>query len=530
MGWSYHSDPADQGAYIIQVLATSGFRGMIKFMKHESSLSGYLGAIGLVAVASLVCEIVRTSLAPVNMVMAYLLAVVLAATRLGLRPAIMTAFLSVLVYDFLFIPPRFSLRVSDTEYLVTFFALFVVGVVISSLVARIQEKIEQVGQQEARTSSLYSLTRDLSVSGDALAIIEALRSAVHRNLGSRLTVLLNRDGTLEQVPNTSELQLDEGDKEIASWVMKSGRRAGAGTAAYPESSYTFVPLKSGTEVVGVMAIEESSSSADDQQLIEAFAGQVAMALERVNLAIQAEDARFLREKTHLEQALLNSISHDLRTPLVTISGVLDSMMTDDQKLDPDQRRVMISTAADEADRLNRFVGSLLDMTRLEAGALAPRLMPCEAEEIIGCAVGAIKPRAGDHRIVTSVDQELPLVPVDLALLTQALVNLLDNALKYSPLSSDITVSARFDGTWVIIAVIDNGPGIPPGLEKRIFDKFHRIEVPERTGGTGLGLSIAKGIIEAHNGSITASNRPGGGLMVEVKLPPAPLDMEYEGKQ
>ncbi|WP_160295266.1 DUF4118 domain-containing protein [Geobacter sp. OR-1] len=499
-------------------------------MKPARLLSSYLGAIGLVAVASLICELVRTSLAPVNMVMAYLLAVVLAATRLGLRAAILTALLSVLAYDFLFIPPRFSLRVSDTEYLVTFFALFVVGVVISSLVARIQEKVEQVRQQESRTNSLYSLTRDLSVSGDAQAIVEALRRAVLRNLGARLAVLLNKDGAVEQVPDDMAIQLDDGSQEIVSWVMKSGRRAGAGTAAFPESPCLFVPFKAGTEVVGVMVIEEKSSLIDNLQLIEAFAGQVAMALERVHLASQAEEARFLREKSHLEQALLNSISHDLRTPLVTISGVLDSMLTDDQKFDPEQRRSMISTAAEEAGRLNRFVGSLLDMTRLEAGALSPRLIPCEVEEIIGCAIGAVEPRIGNHQIVTAVDQELPLVPADLALLTQALVNLLDNALKHSPASADITMSARFDGKSVIIAVIDTGPGVPSGQEEQIFAKFHRIEVPERTGGTGLGLSIAKGIIEAHNGSITASNRPEGGLMVEVKLPPATLDIQYEGKQ
>lgn len=489
-------------------------------MKSTRALSGYLGAIALVVIASLVCEAVRAWLAPVNMVMAYLLAVVLAAVHLGLRPAIVTSFLSVLTFDFLFVPPRLSLKVSDTQYLVTFFALFVVGVVISTLVARLQEKIEQVRQQEARTNSLYYLTQDLSASGDAQAVGEALKRAVLNNLGSRLTFLIDSEGSLEKASDVSATPLDERCQEIVAWVMKSGRRAGAGTAAFPESPYVFVPVKTGSEVKGVMVIEQGSSSLSDAlQLIEAFAGQAAMALERVHLARQAEEARFLRGKAHLEQALLNSISHDLRTPLVTISGVLDSMMTDEKKFDSAQRHSMLLTAAEEAGRLNRFVRSLLDMTRLEAGALSPRLTPCEIEEIIGCAVGAVEPRIGDHRILTSVDQDLPLVPVDLALLTQALVNLLDNAIKHSPPSADITMSAHHDGTWVIIAVIDSGQGVPVGQEERIFDKFHRLEVPERSGGAGLGLSIAKGIIEAHHGSIAASNRPEGGLMIEVKLPP-----------
>jgi two-component system sensor histidine kinase KdpD len=500
-------------------------------MKRDRSLSGYLMAIALVALASLVCEAVRAYLAPTNMVMIFLLAVVLAAARLGLRPAIMTALLSVLAFDVFFVPPRFSLRVSDTEYLVTFFALFVVGVVISTLVARVRETVEQVRQQEARTSSLYYLTRDLAVAVDEPAIVEALSRAVLRNLESRLTVVLNRGGVPETVTGSDGVPLDDPSGAIIRWVIQSGRDAGAGTAAFPEAPCLFFPLKSGGNVIGVMVIEESGRALDENvQLIDAFAGQAAMAFERVHLSSQAEEARVLKEKSILEQALLNSISHDLRTPLVTISGVLDSLLVDDQRFDINHRREMITAAAEEAERLNRFVGSLLDMTRLEAGALSPRLVPCDVDEIVGCAVGAVEQRAGDHTIVTSVPTDMPLVPADLALLTQALVNLLDNALKHSPPAADIEMSAQRDGSRVIISVTDSGPGVPRGEEERIFDKFHRLEVPERTGGTGLGLSIAKGIIEAHKGSITASNRPQGGLVIEVILPAESEEKEDRGKR
>ena len=499
-------------------------------MKTARSLSGYLGAVALVAVASLVCEMVRTFLAPTNMVMVYLLAVVLAAARLGLKPAITTAFLSVVAFDVLFIPPRFSLRVSDTEYLFTFFALFVVGVVISSLVARIRETVDQVKSQEARTSSLYYLTRDLSVAVDVREIVAALERAILRNLGSRLTVALNREGSLEIVHSGAGIPLDDESEAIVHWVIRSGRQAGTGTAAFPDSPVMFVPIKTGGDVAGVMLLEgHGKPPAENLPLIEAFAGQAAMALERVRLAFQAEEARILREKNHLEHALLNSISHDLRTPLVTISGVLDSLLDNEQRFDREKRRDLLITASEEAARLNRFVGSLLDMTRLEAGALSPRLTPCDVDEIIGCAVGAVEPRLGNHRIVTSVEPDLPPVTADLALLTQALVNLLDNAIKYSPQSADITISARLEATLVHIAVSDSGPGVPPGEEERIFDKFHRIEVPEKAGGTGLGLSIARGIIEAHKGSISASNRSEGGLTVEVTLPAAAPDTQGEGK-
>jgi len=498
-------------------------------MKISRSFSGYVGAVTLVVLASLLCEAVRPSLAPTNMVMLYLLAVVLAAARLGLRPAILTAFLSVLAFDFLFVPPRFSLRVSDTEYLVTFFALFVVGVVISSLVSQIREKVEQVERQEARTSSLYYLTRDLTVAVDIQAIVVALQQAVLRTFSSRLTVVLDHVSFSEAIDNDKFIPLDNNSSIIAHWVIQSGRRAGKGTSAHSDSPFIFVPIKVGSQTVGVMVIEECEATLTENfQLIEAFAGQAAMALERVHLTIQAEEARILRQKNHLEQALLNSISHDLRTPLVTISGVLDSLLNDDLKYDSNKRWAMLSTASEEATRLNRFVGSLLDMTRLEAGVLSPRLIDCDVDEIIGCAIGAVEQRLGTHQIMTSLEPNLPLVPADLALLTQALVNVLDNAIKHSPQTEDITLSVRSDGTSVVITVCDCGSGVPSGEESRIFDKFHRISVPETVGGTGLGLSIAKGIIEAHKGKITASNRVQGGLMVEVILPATAPDTLIQG--
>ncbi len=488
-------------------------------MKSSPLFSGYPGAVALVALASLACELVRPHLVPTNMVMAYLLVVVVAAVQLGLKPAILTAFLSVVAFDVLFVPPRFSLRVSDTEYLITFFALFIVGVVISTLVAKIQEKIDLAKNQEARTNSLYLLTRDLSAAVDINDIAEALQRAVLKNLNARLLLLLQQDGSLEQLPCNDSFELDDDGEAIARWVMQSGRLAGIGTAAFADAANLFVPIKSGTNVTAVMVLEGSETTmAGDLRLIEAFAGQAAMALERIQFSRQAEEARLQLNKHYLEQALLNSISHDLRTPLVTISGVLDSLKESGQWFDTEKRQTMLSIAADEAGRLNRFVGSLLDMTRLEAGALSPHLQECEVDELIGCAIGAIESRAGDHRIVTLVAPNLPPLLADLTLLTQALVNLLDNALKYSPSSAEITLAARCEGSEVVISVADSGPGIPASDEQRIFDKFYRVTVPEQSSGTGLGLSIAKGIIEAHGGTITATNRSEGGLLVTVRLP------------
>ena len=489
--------------------------------KNVRADAGYLGAIVLVVLASLVCAAVRPYLAPTNMAMVFLLSVVLAATRLGLRPAILTAFLSVVAFDLFFVPPRFSLRVADTEYVVTFFALFVVGVVISTLVARLGEKIEQLKKQEARTGSLYHLTRDLAVAVDDAAVVEALRHAVQSSIHAGLTVVLDRGGLQEHIGRDDGSVLEDADREIVRWVTRSGRQAGAGTAAFADARFAFFPIKSSGVTIGVIAIDAAGTAVrENRQLIGAFAAQTAMAFERIQLARQAEEARILREKSHLEQALLNSISHDLRTPLVTIVGVLDTLQAGKQPLDPSRQREMVCTASEEARRLNRFVGDLLDLTRLEAGALSLRLTACDAEEIIGCSLDAVASRGNRHQIVTSVEPDLCPVRADAALLTQVLVNLLDNAIKYAPPATTITLSAQRQGNGVAFQVADGGPGVPAGEEGRIFDRFYRLAVPEKTGGTGLGLAIAKGIVDAHGGSITASNRPQGGLTVEVLLPAA----------
>jgi len=501
-------------------------------MKSPGPPYGYIKAVALVAVASLVCEAVLGHIEPTNMVMVYLLAVVLAAIRLGLRPAIATAFLSVVAFDVLFVPPHFSLRVSDTEYLITFFALFTVGVVISTLVARIQDQIAQVKAHEERTNSLYFLTRDLTAAADISSIVEALRRAIRRNLDIRMAVVINKGGVFESVTHTDGIPLEEIHEDVLLWVTRSGRQAGRGSAAFTGLPFVLFPIKSGGDTAAILIMSGDQEGIErSRELIGTFAGQAGMALERVQLSSQAEEARILREKNLLEQALLNSISHDLRTPLVTISGVLDSLRADALLHNPVKREELLTSAIDEAGRLNRFVGSLLDMTRLEAGMLAPRLVPCDVEDIVGSAAGSVELRLGNHRLVTNVAADLPLVSADPALLNQALVNLLDNAVKYSPPGADIHFTAHSHGDRLVLAVLDNGPGIPPGQEEHIFEKFYRLAIPEKTGGTGLGLSIAKGIVTAHGGTITAANRAEGGLQVEVHLPvttpPAPHGDHHE---
>lgn len=489
--------------------------------KKRLSWSGYLASTALVAGASLVCELVRPFLATTNLVMIYLLAVVLAAVRLGLRPAIMTAFLSVLAFDFFFVPPRFTFSVADTEYLITFFGLFAVGVVISTLVAKARERAETIREREAQTASLYYLSRDLAAAADIEAILNAAVKNIGESLNAGLVVLLPEGERLEMKAASQGVSLNMKESAVADWVFRNRQAAGRGTETLGSAELLYRPLQTSASVLGVLGVrfEENRdyTSPQSRRLLEAFANQAALAIERVRLVKEAEQSEILQARESLERALLNSVSHDLRTPLVSITGALGTIRDRGKQLSDESYKGLLDAAWDEAARLNRFVGNLLDMTRLEAGAIKLKEELCDIQDVIGCALAALDNQVGNRRIDVHLQPDLPLVNMDMALMTQVMVNLLDNALKYSPAGSSIEIVARVDGPEVKIEVSDRGPGVPDSDLKRIFDKFYRIPVPEGARGTGLGLSICKGIVEAHGGSIQAENRAEGGLRVIITL-------------
>ena len=491
---------------------------------HAATLMDYLAACALVAATSVLCEQIRPYLSPINMVMAYLLAVVLAAVRLGLKPAILAASLGVLAFDFFFVPPRFSLRTSDTEYLITFLALFTVGVVISSLVAKGREGAEALRLRELHTASLYHLSRDLAGAVDRPALLAAVVKNIEWSLNARLAVFLPEKDRLEVAASSQGLQLSAEDREVALWSYRSRRLAGGGADSYSYSSsaLTFIPLKALAQTLGVLCIRldgpQEAESDQIRRLLDAYATQISMALERVRLARQAQQAQIHQARESLERALLNSVSHDLRTPLATITGVLSALLEEGESLNPAKTRELLETAAGEAGRLNRFVGNLLDMTRLEAGVVKLRLEPCEVQDLVGCALAPLEKQLGGRRIGLRLAADLPLVPLDLVLMIQVMVNLLENAHKYSAPEKEIEIFSFVSGGGLCIGIADRGPGVPEAELGRLFDKFYRIPVPEGVGGTGLGLSICKGIVEAHGGSISAKNRDGGGLEVTLTVP------------
>jgi len=484
--------------------------------------SGYLKGLVLVLATSLLCEPAHRYLAPTNLVMFYLLAVVLAAVRLGRRPAVLTAVLSVLAFDFFFVPPRFTFAVTDTEYLITFGALFTVGLVISTLVSQSRERAEAIRDREIQTASLYYLSRDLAVASDLEGILAALIRNIEESLGAHIAVLLPKEERLEVKRASSELSLDLKELAVADWAFRNRSAAGPGTETLVSAALLYLPIQTTGDVLGILGVrlcdEADYKSPLSRRLLEAFATQAALAIERVHLGKQAEQAQILQARESLERALLNSISHDLRTPLVSITGALGALRDKGSPLEQEAREDLLDAAWEDALRLNRFVGNLLDMTRLESGALKLKLIPCDVQDLLGCALAALEPQLGKRKIEVTVPTGLPLVRMDMVLMAQVVVNLLDNALKYTPRDSGIELAAGLADSTLTLSVSDRGPGIPEHDLKRVFDKFYRVPVPEGAGGTGLGLSICKGIVEAHGGSIRAENRDGGGLRMIVALP------------
>jgi len=494
-------------------------------IRHPFQLRGYGASLALVAGASLVCAMLKPFLDPANMVMVYLLAVVLAAVRLGRSPAILTAFLGVLAFDFFFVPPQLTFAVADTQYLITFLGLFIVGVVISTLVTRARERAEVMRIREVQTASLYYLSRALAAAVDIGAVMNAVIRNVEEALNAQVALLLPEGERLDIISTSKGLILDVKEQAVADWAFRNHQPAGRGTETLISADMIYLPLQTQASVLGVMGVRMESEldyrSTESRRLLDAFVNQAAMAMERVQFSRQAEKAQILQARENLERALLNSISHDLRTPLASVTGVLSSLRDKSVHLNEEARQELLDTACGEAERLNRFVGNLLDMTRIEAGAVRLNIEPCDVQDLVGCAIAALEPRINSRKVTFKMQPVMPLVPMDLVLMTQVLVNILDNALKYSPPGTGIDLVAHADNAWCILEIADRGPGVPEQDLKRVFDKFYRIPVPEGAGGTGLGLSICKGIVEAHGGRIRAENREGGGLKIIVRLPVKP---------
>jgi two-component system sensor histidine kinase KdpD len=483
----------------------------------------YLESFGWVLLATLLGELVRLFISPTNLVMLYLLVVVITALRLGRGPAIMASILSVLAFDFFFVPPRITFAVSDTQYFITFASLLIVGVVISTLASRARDQAEAARRRETHTAALYELSRDLTTSVGLSAVLQAIMTQVSQTFSRQVVLLLPQGDTLVLHAASPGFDFNDNEYAVAVWAFQHGQPAGRGTATLPAATSRYLPLKTASAVVGVLGVKPADPhdqlTPEQRRLLDTFAGQAALAIERAQLAEQARQAQLLQETERLQTALLNSISHDLRTPLAAITGVLSSLQEDEAVLDQATRRELVETARQEADRMNRLVGNLLDMTRLEAGAMKVALQPADIEDVIGVALAQLAGPLEQRPVRVDIPAGLPLTSMDFVLMVQVLVNLLDNALKYSPAETPLDIQVYTTDSTMRIDIADRGVGIPAEELSRVFDKFYRVQRPgHKVSGTGLGLSICKGIIEAHGGQISVQNRAGGGTIVSLSLP------------
>lgn len=494
---------------------------------HWMSRMQLLASLALVALPTLL----GLALSPVffsrsaNQVMLYLLAVVIASVFLGLIPALLTAVLSILVFDYFFIPPVYRLFGFASEYTVTFASLLLVSVIVSTLVSR-QRALTKAAQRRAdQVTQLYELSKDLATAVDMQDILDVIIRHVQATFQRDSVVLLPKDGSLVLSASSSGETLETSELTAAEWAFQQGRPAGHNTGTFSYASFRYLPLQSSRGVIGVMGVRldgpdnhEEELHPEQTRLLSTFVTKAASAIERALFAEEAGQAQVLRATEKLQSALLNSISHDLRTPLASITGVLSSLRIDDDFLDPETRQELVETALGEAERLNRLVGNLLDMSRIESGAIRISLQPCDIQDVIGSALNSVSARLEGHPVEIDLAADLPLVPLDFVLINQVLINLLDNAAKYSPEGGAVRIRGLVKDAALRVEIEDEGPGIPEEDLERIFEKFYRVKRLENVVGTGLGLSICKGIIEVHGGTLWAENRSGGGLRMIFTLP------------
>ncbi|HEY2068143.1 MAG TPA: sensor histidine kinase KdpD [Rhizomicrobium sp.] len=491
-------------------------------------MGAYVGTLGMVAVAVLAgLALQKVGVRSIELV--FLTAVLTSAVVYGLWPSLFACAAGAMAYNFFFLPPLYTFTIADRENVVALFFFVVVAFIASNLAARMREQTMVARERAATTENLYLFARKLAGVFTLDDLLWAAAFQFAQMLKLRVVILLPEGESVSvRAGYPPEDTLDGADLAAASWVWAHGTAAGRGADTLPGAKRLFLPMRTGRGTIGIVGLDGDAPGAllspDQQRLFDALADQAALAIERINLALEIGQTRLAAETERLRSALLTSISHDLRTPLASILGSASSLKNYDATLDPASRQELIDTIEEEALRLNRFIANLLDMTRLESGAIAPHAELVDLADIVGSALrrtGAVLAR---HKVTVNLEADLPMVRVDPVLFEQVLFNLLDNAAKYAPPATEVTLRAKREGGMVRIELLDEGDGIPQADLERIFDKFYRVQAADRKrAGTGLGLAIARGFVEAMGGTIAAGNRVDGpGAVFTIALP-VPVD-------
>jgi two-component system sensor histidine kinase KdpD len=456
----------------------------------------------------------------------FVLPVLVSAIRFGLWPSVVASLLGFGVYKFFFNEPRFVFGVANSEDFFTLLSFFIVALLTGNVAARTREQAQASRQAARRTAKLYDFSRRIAAAAGRDDVLWAVVHHVAAALNCRSLVLLpGPDGGLAIASGyPPEDHLTDAATAASDWAWRHGKPAGWGSDTLPSSEWLFLPLRTAAGPVGLLGIAfddpEIVLTPENRRLLDAVADQAAVAIERTNLASSIEDARVLTETEQLRSALLSSISHDLRTPLVSIIGSATSLATFGDNLTSDNKRELLETVLEEAERLNRFVQNLLDMTRIGYGALQPKRDWVDLHDVIGSAMERLKQTLAPYPVSTDVKPGLKLLYVDPILIEQVLVNVLDNAAKYSKPGAPIQIRAFERENRTVIQVVDKGPGIPEREREMVFDMFYRVKAGDnRPAGTGLGLAICRGLMQAHGGTIVAlPGDYGEGTCIELTLP------------
>nr|WP_145156444.1 ATP-binding protein [Paenibacillus terrae] len=502
----------------------------------------YAGITLLVALMTMVLQPLEVAFDLVNIALIYLFPVLLSAVYWGLGPAFYAAVLSILAFDFFFVPPTLSFTVKDLSYLISFGVYLAVAALTASLAARLKQQLAYSRQRETHTAALYALSRQMSAITDIHSLLDNVTLQVEKTIGTDIAIYMADDRNNLALTHDSAApgNWGQGDMEqvIASLVFEHGEAAGNGTNTLRDSPGYYLPLRTEDRIYGVLAINlkerRGGISPEQRRLLEALAGLTASAIARVKLSEEAKIAHLTAESERLRTAILDSVSHELRTPLAAIIGSATSLIEGDLLFSAEDRMELLVTVRDGALRMNRLVANLLSMVRVESGMLRLKKNWCDVEDLIGVALSQVKTFQEHRRIKVRIPEYVPMVRGDEVLLEQLLVNVISNAIKYSPDRSEIIIAVTPEEDKLVISVADEGIGLAEEDYDRIFEKFYRSDVARQFTGTGLGLAICKGIAELHGGTIIARPNVPKGTVIAITLPvdesgmhAVPQDIEKE---
>lgn len=493
-----------------------------KRLKPRPRLWEYLLAAAGIALCTGLGFLLFPYLALTNLAMIYLLTVVIISSFLSRGPAIFSSLFSVSAFAFFFVPEYYSFAVANTEYAITLVVMLLVSLLVSGLTTRVRHQARVSRQQERQTAALYEMSQNLTAINSLEELLAVAAEQIDQIFDSRVTILMpDPEERLHVLAGHPFSDDDVREGMVANWVFRHGHLAGAGTDTLTAVKGIYLPLMASQHVIGVLRLETTQPDriieADSLRLLEALATQLTLAIERENLSRQAQVARFQIEAEQMRNALLSSVSHDLRTPLTVIAGSASSLLEGEKNLDAVTKHELTQGIYEEAKRLDRLVHNLLEMSRLQSGEVKINMEWYVLEEVIGCALAQLDSQLQDHPVSISLPTDLPLVQIDALLLERVVINLLENAMKYTSPGTPVEISGQINDNELLVTVADHGPGLPVGQEERIFEKFYQV-TPGSARGAGLGLTICRSIIEAHGGHIWAANRPEGGARFSFTIP------------